>query len=96
MLEQLSRSFRNQVTSQRAIHAAMYLASVVLKATEFRFLLEADLRVKQHPDVLLRSTTLPAQSASVYPRSVILLAVYLSPWSVVPQRYLKSFLAPTQ
>ena len=79
------KRFRNQVTSQQAIHAAMYSASVVLKATDFRFLLEADLRAKQYPDVPLRSTTLPAQSTSVYPRSVTLSAVYLSPWSIVPR-----------
>ena len=41
MLEQLT-----EVTSQQAIHAAMYLASVVLKAIDFSFLPEADLRVK--------------------------------------------------
>ena len=44
----------------------------------------------------LRSTTLPAQSASVYPRSIKLPAVYLSPWFIVPWRYLNRFLALTQ
>ena len=51
------KSFRNQVTSQQAIHVIMYSASTVLKAIDFSFLPEADLRVKQHLDALLRSTT---------------------------------------
>ena len=93
------KSFRNQTVSQQAILAAMYSASAVLKATDFCFLLiheiEAEPRLKQHPDVLLRSTTLPAQLASVYPRSITLSTVYLSPWFIVPRRYLRRFLAPT-
>ena len=71
------KSFLNQTASQQAILAAMYLASAMLKATDFCFLLiqeiEAEPRVKQHPNVLLQSTTLPAQSASVYPWSLILI-----------------------
>ena len=63
--------------------AAIYFASAVLKATDFCFLLiqdiEADPKVKQHPEVLLRSTTLPAQSASVYPGSLTSPTVYLNP-----------------
>ena len=78
----------------------MYSASVVLKATDFYILLiqdiEADPKMKQHPDVLLRSTTLPTQSAWVYPWSLKLPAVYLSPWLIVPRRYLNRFLAPIQ
>ena len=88
------------MTSQQAILVAMYLASAVLKATDFYFLLihdiEAEPSVKQHPDVLLRSTILLAQSALVYPWSVTVPAVYLSPWFIVPRRYLNRFLAPTQ
>ena len=94
------KRFRNQTASQQAILSAMYSATAVLKATDFCFLLihdiEADPSVKQHPYVLLRSTTLLAQSASVYPWSVMLSTVYLSPWFIVPQRYLNRFLAPTQ
>ena len=96
MLEQLTEELRNQVASQQAIHAAMYSALAVLKATDFCFLHEAVPSVKQHLDVLLESTTLPIQSALVYPWSVIFPTVYLNPWSIVPQRYLKSFMAPTQ
>ena len=63
--------------------AVMYSASVVLKATDFYFLLiqdiEADPKEKQHPEVLLWSTTLPAQSASVYPSTLTFPAVYLNP-----------------
>ena len=85
------KRFHNQVTSQWAIHAIMYSTSAVLKATDFRFLPEVDLLVKWHLKVLLRSTTFPAQSTSVYPRSVMLPVVYLSPWFIVPRRYLRRF-----
>ena len=65
------KSCRNQTASKQAILAAMYSTSPMLKATNFYFLLiqdiEAEPSVKQYPDVLLRSTTLPTQSASVYP-----------------------------
>jgi len=44
----------------------MYLVSVVLKETDFCFLLiqdiEAKTKEKQHREVLLRSTKMPAQS----------------------------------
>ena len=77
------KSFRNQTTSHEVMLAAIYSASAVLKATDFCFLLipdiEADPKVKQHPEVLLRSTTLLAQSASVYPSSLTSPAVYLNP-----------------
>lgn len=47
---------------------------MVLKETDFCFLLiqyiEVDPKEKQHPDVLFRSTTLLAQSASEYPCSL--------------------------
>jgi hypothetical protein len=55
--------------SQLAEHAAMYSAYVVLRAILDCFLLYhevmADLRLKQHPQVLFLSETLPAQSESV-------------------------------
>jgi len=77
------KSFRNHTTSHEDMLAIIYPASVVLKATDFYFLLiqdtEADPKVKHHPEVLLRSTTLPAQSTSVYPSSLTSLAVYLNP-----------------
>ena len=70
---------------------------VLANPTEYHQLVGALMfLVNTHPDVLLRSTTLPAQTASEYLWSVILPTMYLSPWSIVPQRYLKSFLAPTQ
>jgi len=60
--------------------ATIYPALAVLKAIDFCFLLiqdiEADPKVKQHSEVLLRSTTLPAQLALVYLTSPI---VYLNP-----------------
>lgn len=77
------KSFLNQTTSQQAILVAMYLALVVLKATDFHFLLiqhiEAGPKEKQHPDVLLGSTTLPTRSTSEYPCGLKFLVVYLSP-----------------
>jgi len=77
------KSFRNHTASQEAILASMYSASAVLKAIDFCFLLiqdiEADPKEKQHPKVLLQSTTLPAQSTSVYPSSLTSPAVYLNP-----------------
>ena len=89
------KSILNQTASQQSILVAMYSASTVLKATNFYFLLiheiEVEPRLKQHPDVLLRSTTLPAQLASVYLRSVMLPTVYLIPWFIVPRRYLRRF-----
>ena len=91
-------SFRNQTSSQQAILAAIYSTSTVLKATDFCFLLiqdiEAEPKVKKHLDVLLQSTTLPTQLVWVYPSSLKLPVVYLSPWLIAPRRYLNRFLAP--
>jgi hypothetical protein len=57
------------MASQLAEHATMYSASVVLGAMLNCFLLYhevmADLRLKQHPEVLFLSETLPTQSESV-------------------------------
>jgi hypothetical protein len=62
-------NFHNHVASQLAEHVAVYSASVVLKATLDCFLLchevMVDPRLKQHPEVLFLSETLPAQSESV-------------------------------
>jgi hypothetical protein len=67
-------NFRSHIASQLAEHAAMYSASVVLRAVLDCFLLYheiiADPKLKQHPEVLFLSETLPAQSASVYPLNV--------------------------
>jgi hypothetical protein len=55
--------------SQLAEHAAMYSASVVLREILDCFLLcyevMADPRLKQHPEVVFLSKTLPAQSESI-------------------------------
>jgi hypothetical protein len=52
-----------------AEHAAMYYAFIVLRAMLDCFLLYheimVDPRLKQHPEVLFLSETLPAQSESV-------------------------------
>src|SRR6185437_8839356 len=52
--------------------AAIYSASAVDKATEFCFLLDQETRERpskwQPPEVLLRSTRLPAKSESEYPK----------------------------
>ena len=60
------KSFLNQTTSQEAILTAMYLASAVLKATDFCFLLiqdiEAEPKEKQHLEVLLRNIIITMQS----------------------------------
>jgi hypothetical protein len=60
--------------SQLAEHVAMYSASVVLREILDCFLLfhevMADPRLKQHPEVLFLSETLPTQSESVYPYSL--------------------------
>jgi hypothetical protein len=57
------------MASQLAEHATMYFASVVLREILDCFLLchevMADLKLKQHPEVLFLSETLPAQSESV-------------------------------
>jgi hypothetical protein len=57
------------MASQLAEHASMYSASVVLSAILDGFLLYheimADPRLKEHPEVLFLSKTLPAQSESV-------------------------------
>jgi hypothetical protein len=57
------------MASQLAEHATMYFASAVLRAILDRFLLchevMADPKLKQHPEVLFLSKTLPAQSKSV-------------------------------
>ena len=62
------------MASQLVEHAAMYYASVVLRAILDCFLLcheiIADPKLKQHLEVLFLSETLPAQSASVYPLNV--------------------------
>jgi hypothetical protein len=67
-------NFRSHIASQLAEHAAMYYASVVLRAMLDCFLLcheiMVDPKLKQHPEVLFLSETLPAQSASVYPLNV--------------------------
>jgi hypothetical protein len=67
-------NFRSHIASQLAEHAAMYYASAVLRAMPDCFLLcheiIADPKLKQYPEVLFLSETLPAQSASVYPLNV--------------------------
>jgi hypothetical protein len=67
-------NFRSHIASQLAEHAAMYSASVVLRAILDYFLLcheiIVDPKLKQHPEVFFLSETLPAQSASVYPLNV--------------------------
>jgi hypothetical protein len=62
-------NFRSHMDSQLVEHAAMYSASVVLRAILDCSLLYhevmADPRLKQHLEVLFLSETLPAQSESV-------------------------------
>jgi hypothetical protein len=57
------------MASQLAEHASMYSASVVLSAILDGFLLYQEImvdpRLKEHPEVLFLSKTLPAQSESV-------------------------------
>jgi hypothetical protein len=74
MVASISRSnrpvnnFRSHMASQLAEHATMYSASTLLRAILDCFLLchevMADPRLKQHPEVLFLSETLPAQSES--------------------------------
>jgi hypothetical protein len=58
------------MASQLAEHAAIYSASIVLRAILDCYLLYhevmVDPRLKQHPELLFLSETLPAQSESVY------------------------------
>jgi hypothetical protein len=60
--------------SQLAEHAGMYSASFMLREILDFFLLchevMVDLRLKQHPEVLFLSETLPTQSESEYPLSL--------------------------
>jgi hypothetical protein len=57
--------------SQLAEHATMYFASTVLRVMLDCFLLcyeiMADPKLKQYPEVLFLSETLPAQYESMYP-----------------------------
>jgi hypothetical protein len=57
------------MASQLEEHASMYSASVVLSAILDGFLLYheimADPRLKEHPEVLFLSKTLPSQSESI-------------------------------
>jgi hypothetical protein len=66
--------FRSHIASQLAEHAAMYSASDVLREILDFFLLYHEImanpKLKQHPEVLFLSATLPAQSESVYPLNV--------------------------
>ena len=69
MLNRPDISFQIHMDSQLAKQAAIYSASVVLRATLNCFLLNheiiADPRQKHPPDVLFLSETLPTQSISV-------------------------------
>jgi hypothetical protein len=62
-------NFQSHMASQLAKHAAMYYASSVLRQKLDCFLLfhevMADPRLKQHPEVLFLTETLPTQSESV-------------------------------
>jgi hypothetical protein len=59
------------MASQLAENETMYSASTVMREIIDCFLLShevmADPRLKQHPEVIFLSKTLPAQSESVYP-----------------------------
>ena len=70
----LVNNFQSHMASQLEKHATMYSASVVLRVVLDYFLLcheiMVDPKLKQHPEVLFLSETLPAQSESVYPLSV--------------------------
>jgi hypothetical protein len=60
--------------SQLVEHAVMYFSSIVLREILDFFVLYheimVDPKLKQHPEVLFLSETLPTQSESVYPLSV--------------------------
>jgi hypothetical protein len=62
-------NIRSHTASQLVEHATMYFASIVLRAMmNFSLLcheIMADLRLKQHPEVLFLSETLPDQFESV-------------------------------
>jgi hypothetical protein len=64
-------NIRSHMDSQLAEHAAIYSASAMLREILGCFLLchevMAEPKLKQHPEVLFLSETLPAQSESVYP-----------------------------
>ena len=70
----LINNFQSHIASQLVEHASMYSTSTVLRAILDCFLLYheiiADPKLKQHPEVLFLSETLPTQSASVYPLNV--------------------------
>jgi hypothetical protein len=67
-------NFQSHIVSQLVVHVAIYYAFAVLRAILDCFLLchkiMVDSKLKQHPEVLFLSATLPAQSASVYPLNV--------------------------
>ena len=90
-----ARSLWSHTASRTTTLNAIYSASVVLKATELCFLLHQDTmedpKVKQQPDVLFRSTALPARSASAYPCKLMsTMEAYLRPYPIVPWRYLNT------
>jgi hypothetical protein len=64
MINKSVRILQSHTASRTATLNAIYSASAVLKATELCFLLHqetmANSKVKQQPDVLFRSTALPA------------------------------------
>jgi hypothetical protein len=75
MIASISRSYRpvnnfqSHMASQLVEHATMYSASFLLRAILDFFLLCYEIiddpRLKQHPEVLFLSETLPAQSELV-------------------------------
>ena len=70
-LNKSESSFLSHTASLLAALAAVYSASAVLWAMEPYFLLDQEIiaepKLKQYPEVLFRSTTLPIQSELVKP-----------------------------
>ena len=74
VLNRSESGFRSHTASLLAALAAVYSAFAVLWAIGLCFLLDQEIiaepRLKQYPEVLFRSTTLPIQSESVKPCNI--------------------------
>jgi hypothetical protein len=81
------------MASQLAKLVAMYSTSIELNATEICFMLNhemtVDPKLKQHPEVLFRSVSLPSQYESKYPCNLTPSPPrYCNPYLTVPYKYL--------
>jgi hypothetical protein len=90
-----------EVSEAILIYDLWHSASALLSATKVHFLPNQDIisnpKMKQHLKVLFISTTLHAQSESIYPYNLTSPPEsYLRPYPIVPHRYLNTCFVATQ